>query len=148
MEIQDRLDATETLGRLDHTIDQGQLDRLDTVFTPDAVYDMSAVHLPTMQGITAIRDGALGLGNENPLAHHVTDIVVMAEDGDGSGVTLQSKGLMLTVSGQLRSVTHVDSLRRTDGGWRIARRTIIPQRSPLGGLLDAVGESDKGVAKR
>lgn len=133
MDIQDRLDMTDTLGRFGHVVDQGDLDRLDTVFTADAVYDMSAAQFPMMQGIEAIRAGALHLGDQNPLAHHVTDIVVIDDQGDEA--TVQSKGLMLTVDSTLRSVTYRDVLRRTAHGWRIARRTITPQHAPLGGLL-------------
>ena len=138
MNVQDRLDVTEVLARYGHVVDQGALDRLDTVFTSDTVYDMSAVGLPVMEGIDALRTGALRLGAQNPVAHHVTDIVISA--GDGDEVSVESKGLMLTVDGAVRSVTHHDVVRRTIDGWRIARRTIIPQRSPLGGLLDAAGE--------
>jgi len=32
----------------------------------------------------------------------------------------------------LASVTHRDTLRRHDGSWRISRRIITPQRTPLG----------------
>jgi hypothetical protein len=40
---------------------------------------------------------------------------------------------MLMADGTLASVTHFDTLRRHDGGWRISRRVISPQRTPLGG---------------
>lgn len=144
MDLQDRLDVAEVLARYGHVVDRGALDRLDTVFTADTVYDMSAVGLPVMQGIEALRDGAVRLGAQNPIAHHVTDIVVSARDRDEVGV--ESKGLMLTVDGTVRSVTHHDVVRRTADGWRIARRVIVPQRAPLGGLLDAAGEQRADVA--
>lgn len=44
-DVKDRLDVAETLARYGHVADHGVLDRLDTVFTADAVYDMSAVGL-------------------------------------------------------------------------------------------------------
>ena len=46
---------------------------------------------------------------------------------------------MLMADGTLASATHRDTLRRHDGGWRISRRVITPQRTPLGGarLADA-----------
>jgi hypothetical protein len=31
-------------------------------------------------------------------------------------------------------VTHLDTLRRNDGGWRISRRVVTPQRTSLGGI--------------
>jgi hypothetical protein len=135
MDTQDRQEIAETLARYGHVVDQGRLERLDSVFTPDVRYDMSAVGLPVMVGVDALRAGALRLGAENPVAHHVTDVVVLEADGDEAVVA--SKGLMLTVEGMLRSVTHHDVLRRTPVGWRIASRVITPQTAPLGGLVDA-----------
>ena len=46
---------------------------------------------------------------------------------------------MLMADGTFASVTHLDTLRRDNGGWRISRRVISPQRTPLGGahLADA-----------
>ncbi|MFC4244416.1 nuclear transport factor 2 family protein [Gryllotalpicola reticulitermitis] len=134
METQDRLDIAEVIARQSHIIDRGELDTLDAVFTPDAVYDMSAAGLPVIEGVDALRAGAIRLGAENPIAHHVTNVFVVRDGGDE--VEVDSKGFMLTGDGHMRSVTHHDVLRRTAAGWRIARRTIVPQRSPLGGLLD------------
>ena len=42
--------------------------------------------------------------------------------------------VMLMADGTPASVTHQDTLRRHDGGWRISRRVITPQRTPLGGV--------------
>jgi len=67
----------------------------------------------------------------NPIAHHVTNIVITSED-DGR-VTAQSKGLMIMADGAIGSVTHIDTVRRHDGGWRISHRVILAQRAPLGG---------------
>jgi hypothetical protein len=58
--------------------------------------------------------------------------VVISGGGDGT-VTALSKGLVLLADGTLASVTHLDTLRRHDGGWRISRRVISPQLTPLGG---------------
>jgi hypothetical protein len=97
---------------------------------------MSAVGVGTFEGIEAIRSAALQLGAGNPIAHHVTNVVIT---GDGDSVTALSKGLVLLADGTVASVTHLDTLRRQDGGWRISRRVISPQRTPLGGarLADA-----------
>lgn len=135
MDTEDRLLVAETLARYGHVVDRGRLDRLDTVFTPDVVYDMSAVGLPVMQGVEALRSGALQLGAHNPVAHHVTDVVIDSATDDEA--IAESKGFMITVEGTIRSVTHHDVVRRTADGWRIASRTILPQTVPLGGLLSA-----------
>jgi hypothetical protein len=65
------------------------------------------------------------------VAHHVTNVVISG-GGDGT-VTALSKGLVLRADGTLASVTHLDTLRRHDGGWRISRRVLSPQLTPLGG---------------
>ena len=120
-----------------HIFDGGQLDRIEEIFTPDVVYDLSDAGVGTFEGIEAIRSGALRLGAGNPIAHHVTNVVITSEEGDL--VTARSKGLMLMANGTPASVTHLDTLRHHDGGWRISRRVILAQRTPLGGayLADA-----------
>lgn len=138
MNPQDRLEIADTLARYGHIVDRGELDRLDAVFTSDARYDMSAVGLPVMVGVDALRAGALRLGPQNPVAHHTTDVMVLEADEDEAVVA--SKGLMLTVEGTVRSVTHHDVLHRTAAGWRIVSRTLVPQTVPLGGLLGTATE--------
>jgi hypothetical protein len=136
LHAEDREAIGETLSLHGHLFDGGHLDRLGEIFTPGVVYDMSAVGVGTFEGIEAIRSAALQLGAGNPVAHHVTNVVIT---GDGDSVTALSKGLVLLADGTVASVTHLDTLRRQDGGWRISRRVISPQRTPLGGarLADA-----------
>jgi hypothetical protein len=136
LHAEDREAIGETLSLHGHLFDGGHLDRLGEIFTPDVIYDMSAVGVGTFEGIEAIRSAALQLGARNPVAHHVTNVVIT---GDGDSVTALSKGLILMADGTVASVTHLDTLRRQDRGWRISRRVISPQRTPLGGasLADA-----------
>ena len=56
----------------------------EEIFTPDVVYDLSDVGVGTFEGIEAIRRGALQLGAGNPIAHHVTNVVITSEEEDGS----------------------------------------------------------------
>ena len=67
----------------------------------------------------------------------MTNVVITSVEDDL--VTVESKGLMLLGNGTIGSVRHVDTLRRHNGGWRISRRVILAQRTPLGGaqLADA-----------
>jgi len=146
MDTHDRLDIAEVIARQSHLIDRGALEELGTVFTADTIYDMSAVGLPVMNGVDALREGALRLGAENPLAHHITDVFITRGDDDEAEV--DSKGFMLTRDGRMRSVTNHDLLRRTAGGWRIARRRIVPQTAPLGGLLDGPDRAEREGASR
>ncbi len=131
LHAEDRQAIGEILSLHGHLFDGGHLDRLGEIFTPDVVYDMSAVGVGTFAGIEAIRNAALQLGPGNPIAHHVTNVVIGGEE-DGPATAL-SKGLMLRADGTLASVTHRDTLRRHEGGWRISRRVISPQLTPLGG---------------
>ncbi|MBS2531223.1 nuclear transport factor 2 family protein [Catenulispora sp. NF23] len=139
LNAEDRQAISEVLSLPGHLFDQGHLGRLGEIFTPDAVYDMSAlgVGVGTLEGIEAIRSAALRLGPGNPLAHHVTNIVISGES-DGTATAL-SKGLVLRADRTLASVNHLDTLQRHDDGWRISRRVISPQDTPLGGahLADA-----------
>lgn len=145
----DRQAIDQTLALHGHIFDRGELDRLEEIFTPEIVYDLSDVGAGTFEGLEAIRSGALRLGAGNPVAHHVTNTVITGHQDDL--VTVQSKGLIIMADGSVASVTHLDTLRRDhegDGGggsgsgsWRISRRVIQAQRTPLGGLhLTAAGE--------
>ena len=131
LHAEDRQAIGETLALHGHLFDGGHLDRLGEIFTPDVVYDMSALGVGTFEGIEAIRSAALQLGAGNPVAHHLTNVVITSEEDDRA--TARSKGLMLRADGTLASVTHLDTLRRHYGGWRISRRVITPQLTPLGG---------------
>jgi ketosteroid isomerase-like protein len=131
MNLEDRSAIADALARHGHVFDRGDLDRLDTVFTPDAVYDMSAVGMPVIRGIDALREGAVRMATRSPVAHHVTNVVVVSHGDEEARV--ESKGLMLMTDGSVLSVTHFDDVRRTAAGWRIARRVIEPQGAPLGG---------------
>jgi hypothetical protein len=141
MNTDDRWAITETLSRAGHVVDSGDLDRLGTAFTSDVVYDMSAVGagMPVINGIEAVREGALRMGVNGPIAHHVSNVVIVREDE--AQTLVDSKGLLLMPDGTVQSVVHHDVLRRTEGGWRIAGRVIVPQLAALGGRHTAGAQS-------
>jgi ketosteroid isomerase-like protein len=113
-----------------HLFDNGELDRLDEVFTSDVVYDASEFvgELPV---IGHVRDTAavMALGDRNPLGHHVTNIVV-TEKTD-SEAEVRSKGIGVMTDGRSATVTYEDIVVRTPDGWRIRHRKLIPRRKPL-----------------
>lgn len=137
MDADDRWAITETLSRVGHVFDDGRLDEIDTVFTLDVVYDMSAVGMPVLNGIEAARQLAEKLGGHGPVAHYVSNVVIARPDGDQDGdrdgsrdgeeVAVDSKGLMLMADRTLNAVVHHDVLRREPSGWRIARRLVVPR---------------------
>jgi hypothetical protein len=117
----------EVLSLHGHIFDAGQLDRLEEIFTSEVVYDMSAVGIGMFEGIETVRRAAASMGDSGPLAHHVTNVLISSDEDDVA--TAQSKGLMLMRDGTLESVTHLDTLRRYDGQWRISHRIIAPIRA-------------------
>ncbi len=129
--LDDRAAISELLALHGHLFDDGELDRLDELFTASVSYDVTALGGGVLHGIEAIRAAALALGERNPVGHHVTN-VVLAEQPDGC-VRARSKGIGIYADGTVGSVTHDDTIVRTAGGWRIGARTVVPRRAPLGG---------------
>jgi len=125
---QDRLDINDTLALHAYIVDTNQLDRMDDLFAPDAVYDMAATTsgLRAFQGIEAIRvaAGRLAESGHAPLAHFVTNIIATSAGEDTAMV--QSRGLMIMADGSVHAVSHDDVLQRRGGLWRISRRVITP----------------------
>ncbi len=131
LDAEDRCAIAETLSLHGHLFDGGELDRLGEIFTPGVVYDLTDLGFGSFEGIEAIRRAALQLGERNPIAHHLTNVVIAS--GAAGEATARSKGLVIRADGTLGSVNHLDTLVRQDGGWRISRRVITAQRAPLGG---------------
>ncbi|MEN3316445.1 MAG: hypothetical protein V7605_2679 [Acidimicrobiaceae bacterium] len=132
--VGDRAEIAELVSRHGHLIDAGRLDELDSVFTADVVYDVSAYGFGALEGIPAIRDAALALGDGNPVGHHVTNVIVSVTDADSAAVV--SKGLGVMADGTCGSVVYEDIVRREPAGWRISYRKVVPRHRPLGRLPD------------
>jgi SnoaL-like domain len=127
----DRTAITELISMHGHLVDSGQLDRMAELFTADVVYDVTDFGFGVLDGPAAVRDAALTLGEGNPVAHHVTN-VVLTELADGR-VRALSKGIGIMADGTSGSVTYEDTVLRGEGGWRISHRKIFARRAPLGG---------------
>jgi 3-phenylpropionate/cinnamic acid dioxygenase small subunit len=107
-----------------HLVDDGDLDRLDELFTPDAVYDVTAMGQGTLRGIAEFRatTEAFAGDERNPVGHHVTNVVISADAGDTASV--RSKGFGVLRDGRTGSVVYDDTVVRTERGWRIAERRV------------------------
>ncbi|GAA0300077.1 nuclear transport factor 2 family protein [Streptomyces turgidiscabies] len=130
--VEDRLTVTELIALHGHLVDEGHLDRTAEVFTADVAYDLSDFGQGLVTGLAALNDASLALGPANPVAHHVTNVIV-TEESDGR-VRARSKGLAVMADGTCGSVTYDDTVVRTVGGWRISCRKVSARRVPLGGL--------------
>jgi hypothetical protein len=126
---EDREVITRLVNRHGYLIDTGRLDGLDEIFSADVVYDVSDFGGGEVNGLAAMRDWVLALGDRNPVAHHVTNFV-LDEIGDDV-VHCLSKGIGIAVDGTARSVTFDDQLERSEAGWRITRRAVKARRTPL-----------------
>ncbi|MEV0136122.1 nuclear transport factor 2 family protein [Dactylosporangium sp. NPDC050688] len=125
----DRNTITDLINLHGHLTDRGDFAGLTALFTEDVVYDVSALGGAPLAGLAGAREAALALGDRNPVAHHVTNIV-LRETPDGA-VHALSKGLGVMTDGSINSVTYEDTVKRTPAGWRITHRTVRPRRAPL-----------------
>jgi SnoaL-like domain len=126
---EDRTAITDLINRHGHLTDSGELDRMHDLFTADAVYDVTDLGGGVLTGLATLRDAALALGEGNPVAHHVTNIV-LTETADDL-VHALSKGIGIKADGTVGSVTYGDTIARGDSGWRISHRIIRARRVPL-----------------
>lgn len=126
---EDRFAIADLINLHGHLTDRGDLDGLSALFSDEVTYDVSALGGGVLVGLPAIRDAALALGEANPVAHHVTN-VVLDEAPDGT-VRAMSKGLGVMADGSVGSVTYEDTVQLDVTGWRITRRLVRPRRAPL-----------------
>ncbi len=128
---EDRLEIYEVLALHGHLMDAGAFDRLPEVFTDDFVYDLEAFGRGQLVGAAALAELSRALGDDNPLGHHVTNTVVV--QSSAGEALVRSKGIGIQMDGSSGTVIYEDVVRRMPGGWRIARRIVIPRRRPLHG---------------
>jgi hypothetical protein len=128
---EDRAAIGELISLHGHLFDDGDLERLDILFTPTVVYDVSELGGGALHGIDAIRAAALALGARNPLGHHVTNVVV-AERADGT-VGVRCKFIGVNTDGTVATGTYEDTVVDHGAGWRISHRKVVPRRVPLNG---------------
>ena len=115
----DRVAILEMLALYGHIIDLEEWDKLSRVFTADCVFETCVQGEPIFRGITELRDGFLSL--ERPIAHLTTNCVVLSVAADRA--TTVSKWYTISRDPQAnRTGDYLDTLARTDEGWRIERR--------------------------
>ncbi len=126
---EDRLAISELIALHGHIMDSGELDRLGDLFSPEVTYDLGDFGLGILQGIDAIRNAAIAMGDRNPVGHHVTNIILT--EVDGQVVRVRSKGIGIQADGSSGSVVYDDIVKRTATGWRITHRKVSARRAPL-----------------
>jgi len=125
----DRAAISELISLHGHLMDDGELYRLEELFTTDVTYDLEDFGLGLLHGVPAIRDAALVL--DNLTGHHVTNLILTEIEDDM--VRARSKGIGIKADSTSGSVIYEDMVRRAGKGWRISYRKVIARRAALGG---------------
>ncbi|WP_327640555.1 nuclear transport factor 2 family protein [Kribbella sp. NBC_00482] len=128
MDVADRIAITDLINLHGHLVDSGE--RYDELFTPDVEYDVSDLGGGVITGRAALWEAGLALGDNNPVGHHVTNIVLTEVGPDE--VTARSKAIGITADGRCASLVYEDVVARTPDGWLISRRRVVLRRRPLG----------------
>ena len=127
MNDSDVLAIGQVQARYGYLMDDLDWDAIGEVFTEDCVFDASAFGLEPAVGFAGVR--AMHESADPPLAHHSTNVLVQAIDGDVAVV--RSKALGTYSKGRAFSGEYRDAMVRTPDGWRIRRRVVV-LRQPLG----------------
>ena len=116
------LEIHQLLGLYGHAVDSGEVERLDEVFTSDAVFDTSDFEQGVHRGLSAIQ-AIFALGAPpHPPAHLATNFFVYDVGG-----TVRAHSKWLTIdraTGGVRSGDYHDELVHGPDGWRIGRRAV------------------------
>lgn len=127
LSVEDRLSIHELLSLHGHLADDRRSDDLHLLLTADASYDITAYDLGVVTGLDALTRLFSQRPGNQPVGHHVTNVLV-TEEGDGT-VAVRSKGLAVMADGTAGTVTYQDVVVQTPDGWRIAHRTVVPART-------------------
>ena len=127
LSVDDRLSIHELISLHGHLADDRRDGELGLLLTDDATYDISAYGMGVVRGIEALSRLFAERPGDQPIGHHVTNVIVTGEEGDRA--TVRSKGLAVMPDGAAGTVTYDDVVVRTPVGWRISHRTIVPARS-------------------
>lgn len=121
---QDRTAIHELIALHGHLADERRSDELDRLLTTDAVYDLQSFGRGRVVGLADIQELHRQRPGNQPLGHHVTNVLV-DQRSDGT-VGVRSKGLSVMANGAAGTCTYDDVVVRTASGWRIAHRRILP----------------------
>jgi hypothetical protein len=128
MDPDDRVAITDLISLHGHLVDAGE--SAAELFTEDVTYDVSDLGGGVIEGLAALQEAALALGDRNPVGHHVTNIVLTQLSP--TEVRALSKGIGIMADGTCGSVTYEDKVNRTPAGWRITHRKVLARCAPLG----------------
>lgn len=122
--LADRLELHELPGRYGDAIDDRDWARLDQIFTEDAVFDLTDLGIPLLEGLPAIKR-FMDEDANHPKTHMMTNIYVDAGD---SGVELFFRIVALQSGGLTGTASYYDLVVPTPAGWRVQHRVVTLRR--------------------
>jgi hypothetical protein len=123
LSAQDRVEVHELIALHGHLADDRRPDELARLLTEDAVFDLEDYGMGVVAGLPALRRLFEEAPGEQPVGHHVTNVIV-TERADGAA-SVRSKGLAVMADGRSGTVVYNDRVVRTPDGWRIAHRKVV-----------------------
>jgi hypothetical protein len=124
MDTADRLELHELPGRYGDAIDDRDWDRLDDIFTADAVFDLTDLGARRCEGLDDIKR-FMDQEAEHPRTHLMTNIYV---DEAPTGVQLRFRIVALLGDGKVGSASYYDDVVKTPSGWRVSNRVVTLRR--------------------
>ena len=124
MEPTHRLELHELPGRYGDAIDDRDWERLDYIFTDDAVFDLTDLGLPILVGLDEIKR-FMDEDADHPKTHTMTNIYV---DETADGVKLYFRILALGKGATMGTASYYDDVVHTPHGWRVAHRVVTLRR--------------------
>src|SRR4029079_6148818 len=126
MDLADRLELHELPGRYGDAIDDRAWDRLDDIFTPDAVFDLTDLGARRCEGLADIKQ-FMDKEADHPRTHLMTNIYV---DETSTGAQLRFRIVALLGGGKVGSASYYDDAVKTAAGWRVINRVVTLRRRP------------------
>ena len=120
----DRVEIHELPGRYGDAIDDRNWAALDSVFTQDAVFDLTGVGSRICNGLDDIK-AFMESEAAHPRTHMMTNIYA---DSDEHGVTLRFRIVALTGKGRTSTASYYDKIVKTETGWRTQHRFVSLRR--------------------
>ncbi len=120
----DRVEIHELPGRYGDAIDDRNWAALDSVFTQDAVFDLTGVGSRICTGLEDIKS-FMETEAAHPRTHMMSNVYA---DSDQNGVTLRFRIVALIGKGRTSTASYYDKIVKTELGWRTQHRFVSLRR--------------------
>lgn len=119
----DILDIQQLVSEISFMVDERNWDDLERLYTDDGIFDASLAGYPSVEGQAALRKHMEAANH--PLSHYTTNPVVKPIDNDSANVVSMIIGAWQDGT-FTAGATYRDRVVRTDKGWQMKCRKVIP----------------------